>query len=229
MGLFSSKYQTTVATNVARVIEDHSLPDSVKHGAIKGLLDDDGQFIENVLEEIVTGVGVKADRMYRYGKTKYTFGLPMSDIQESTSGKDDIKALIAQLVGQSITLDYYHFGALNNLHTGWVMLCRDHGYNAKTNVLGSLTAAKGKPVMLTNMAVVVTEASLLELANGSLDQWGAPADAGSVVTGNAEFDILLRGVNATKKPKLFELDVAAANDYLRNTAGRSKRLYLLRG
>lgn len=213
MGIFSSKYVTNVGTTVARVVEDKALPDSVKHGAVTGLFDGGEQFIENVLESLVSSIGVKANRMYNYGKKKYLYGLPSGAMLSSNSGKELIRSTIAANVGQSVVLEYYHFGALNNLHLGWNKLIVDHGYNAKTNVLGNLTAAKGKPVKLTNIAVVVTEASLLELSNGSLDQWG-PSPAGTV-TGNNESDAALRKIGSLQKPKLFELDAAAANDYLR--------------
>lgn len=215
MGLFSSKYVTNVATTVARVIEDHSLPDSVMHGATKGLFDGSDQFIEHILEELVGSVGIRADHMYNYGKKKYVYGLPSGSIHDSAAGASTVKSTIESIVGQGVVLDYYKFGALNNLHLGWTKLVQDHGYNAKTNILGVLTADKGKPVMLTNVAVVVTEATLLELSNGSLDQWGAPADAGSQATGDGIFDSVLRNVNSLKKRTLFELDAAATNDYLR--------------
>lgn len=215
MGLFSSKYVTNVATSVSRVIEDHSLPDSVKHGSIKGLLANDDQFIENVLDELVDSVGVRADRMYTYGKNHYLYGLPSGAIEEAASGAEVVRTTLATLTGQAVTLDYYHFGALNNLHLGWVKLVAEHGYNAVSNQLGVLSTAKGKPVFLTNVAVVVTDASLAELTNGSLDQWGAPANVGSQDTGDATKDALLRGINALKKRTLFELDAAAPNDYLR--------------
>lgn len=215
MGLFSSKFKTTVGTTAARVIEDATLPDSVKHGAVKGMFDDSGQFVENILEELTNSIGVKADRMYNYGKNKYAYGLPKSNLLVSTSGKTVVRDQIAQIVGQSVTLDYYHLGALNNLHWGWTKLVADHGYNPNTNVLGDLSTAKGKPVKLTNIVVVVTEASLQELGDGSLDQWGPSPAAGSQVTGNLEFDILLRGVNLEKEKELFQLDATAPNDYLR--------------
>jgi hypothetical protein len=214
MGLFSSKYVTNVATTVSRVIEDHSLPNSVKHGAIKGLLANDDQFVENVLEEVIGSVGIRADRLYTYGKNNYLYGLPSGAIQQEASGTAVVQATIAGLVGQAVTLDYYHFGALNNLHVGWVKLMADHAYSPNTNQIGDLTAAKGKPVYLTNVAVVVTEATLLELSNGSLEQWGEPADTGSQDTGSA-MDAALRGANALKKRTLFELDATAPNDYLR--------------
>lgn len=215
MGLFSSKTVITVGTAVARVIEDDTLPDSVYTGFTKGTFSEDGQLIENVMEDLASGIGVRASRAYQYGKKSYAYGVPSGAILESTSGKDVMAQVLQSIYGQVATVSYYHFGAFNNLHVGWVKLVADHGYVPTTNVLGTLSAEKGKTVYLTNMAVVVTEASLMELANGSLDQWGAPANSGSQVTGNPVYDEALRKVNELKSPTLFELDPASDKDYLR--------------
>lgn len=204
MGLFSSKYTTSVATNAARVIEDNTLPDSIKHGILKGLVENDDQLVENILEELVSGIGIKADNMYNYGRDHYAYGLPNGDLMTAVTGQDTVKSLIQLIVGKTVTLDYYHFGALNNLHMGWYTLTHQYNYNVKTNIFADLTVAKGKPVKLSSIAVVVTEASLLELSNGSLDQWDNP------IMG-------LGGLLPVTSDKLFELDAAAANDYLRVT------------
>jgi hypothetical protein len=215
MGIFSSKTVITVGTAVARVIEDEALPDSIYTGFTKGTFSGDGQLVENVMEDLSAGMGVRASRAYQYGKKSYVYGVPSGAILESTSGKDVMSQVLQGIHGQTATVSYYHFGAFNNLHVGWVKLISDHGYVPTTNVLGTLSAAQGKTIYLANMAVVVTEASLLELANGSLDQWGAPANSGSQVTGNHVYDKALRDVNELKAPTLFELDPAAVGDYLR--------------
>lgn len=215
MGLFSSKTVITVGTAVARVIEDEALPDSVYTGFTKGTFSGDDQLVENILEDLAAGMGVRASRAYQYGKKSYTYGVPSGAILESTSGTTVMAQVLQGIYGQVATVSYYHFGAFNNLHVGWVKLVADHGYVPTTNVLGKLSTEKGKTVYLSNMAVVVTEASLMELANGSLDQLGAPANSGSQVTGNTTYDQALRKVNALKSPTLFELDPAAGSDYLR--------------
>lgn len=64
MGLFSSKYVTSVGTSVVRVVEDDSIPQAVKAGAIKALFQD-GNISDYVMEELVASIGVRAERMYR--------------------------------------------------------------------------------------------------------------------------------------------------------------------
>lgn len=215
MGLFSSKTKITVGTSIVRTVDDSALPDSVRSGATKGLFSGDDQFIENVLEDVTAGLGVTAGRLYNYGKNKYLYGLPSGAVLENQSGADTMKQVLENLNGQSVTIDYYHYGVFNNLHVGWVKLVSEHQYNPVNNQIDRLTAVVGYPVYLTNMAVVVTEASLMELENGSLEQWGAPANSGSQVTGNPIYDAALRKVNALKPPIVFELDEASTEDYLR--------------
>jgi hypothetical protein len=79
MGLFSSKRKTTVGTTVTRVIENDGVPESVKTGLISALFND-GEVIDHVLEELISSVGVKAERLYRYAETQYTHGLPSGEI-----------------------------------------------------------------------------------------------------------------------------------------------------
>lgn len=207
MGIFSSKYETRVATSVSRVIEDKALPNSIKRGGMKGLFTDDGeQMINYTLEELTTSIGLRAHRMYNYGEKTYEFGLPASSLHTNRDGQPQVKSILDVRAGQPVTFDYYHVGPLNNLHLGWRMLDFEQGYDSATNQLGNLTAAKGTPVYLVDMIVVVKDSTLAELANGSLDQWGTPPNVG--VTAD-------RLASPLRKASPFEVDSAAANDYLR--------------
>ena len=209
MGLFSSSYKTTVGTTISRVIEDASLPESVKTGVINSVFEQ-GNMDEHILEQLIGSVGVKAGRMYEYGKNGYVYGLPSSTLTSTADGEDVVGAQLKVLFGVSTVMDYCHYGPMNLLHLGWTTLKASHGYNPSTNRLGVLTAAKGYPVYLKDMVVVVTEASLEERANGSLDHWGIPANAGDTpLQGTGTY------VTTTfNKPTPFAVDPSAVGDYL---------------
>lgn len=177
MGLFDSSYRTHVGTTVSRVVADSSIISSIKTGAIRTVFQK-GDLIDNITETMVSSVGVRAERMYAYGKKSYPFGLPSSKLYSSADGKSVVTGVLRSLVGVGATLDYYHFGALNNLHVGWVYLFNNYGYNSISNELSVLSTQKATPVYLKDMVVVVKEASLAERANGSLDQWGSAACGG---------------------------------------------------
>lgn len=181
MGLFSSKYVTSVGTTVSRVIQDKDITPSSKTGLVAGLFSkDNNQLIENVLEHMLTGLAVRTERMYSYAKNKYPLGLPESKISLSSDGQAAVIQTLRTVVGSGLTVDYYHFGPLNNLHTGWLMLCTSYGYDSSTNELKTLSTQKGFPVYLKDLVVVVKDATLTERSNGSLDQWGTAANSGYV-------------------------------------------------
>lgn len=205
MGLFSSKSVTTVGTQVQRVMEDTNLPDSVATGVMKNLYNEEDQMVEYVLEELVKSVAVRAPRYFNYGRDHYTFGLPKSSLKTSAAGKDATLAAIQKAVGGAINLQYYHFGAYNNLHFGWKTLVDQYGYNSSTNML----MVDGKPVYLKDMQVVVTNATLDELANGSMDQWGLAANARYVPQ-----DLTSGLLTVVKSATPFAVDAAAASDYI---------------
>jgi hypothetical protein len=217
MGLFGSRKVTTVGTQVQRVIEDDKLPDSILNGFYKNQMKvmkgEPDQSTEYVLEELSSSIALRANRMYNFGKRDYVHGVPISTYKSSFAGKDAAKAAIEAQVGSTVQLAYYHFGPINLMHLGWKTLVESHGYDAQTNKLNVLSVSKGKDVFLSDMQVVVVEATLDEYANGSLDQWGTPPNAG--VTPELKYQII--DVGSLKKPTPFMVDPAAAEDYIKVT------------
>lgn len=178
MGLFSSSYITTVGTTVSRVMQDSLIVPSSKTGLIAGIFSKDpGQTVEHVLESITQGMGIRAERMFSQASRGYPYGMPSSKVSTSTDGAGIVLGLLQSVI-PGATLDYYHFGPLNNLHAGWVNIIQNHGYDTSTNELVGLSAQKGFPVFLKDMVVVIKEATLAERENGSLEQWGNAATIG---------------------------------------------------
>lgn len=190
MGLFSSKKKTYVATQVMRAIEDDALPNSVKQGTIRAFFEN-GNVSEYVLEEAIQSVAVRADRMYEYAEKHYSFGLPSGETYTATQGKAVAQALLDRLEGAPVSLEYYRYGPPNNLHIGWLRLVEQHGYNPVTNILGNLSAQKGKAVYLKNLEVVVPYAQKDNYETGALSQWGTPATAGYTPDRRAQTSISL--------------------------------------
>lgn len=177
MGLFSSKYRTTVGTTVTRLVEDDSIPQAARAGAIKALMQD-GNVVDHVMEELIASIGVRAERMYRYAEEHYVHGLPSGDVYSSTQGRQQVENTIEQIEGQQVLLEYSHFGSPNTLHIGWLKLVSQYGYNSATNQLATLTAQKGSAVYLKDMVVVVPAAELPTLDPGVLELWGTAANNG---------------------------------------------------
>lgn len=213
MGFFS-KSVTQVGTSVSRVITDAMLPNAVKSGVAKSIIDDDPvQMVEYAMDDLVRSIGMRAERMYEYGRKDYIYGLPSAKIVTSKDAKTQVKNVIEASVGGPVTLDYYHFGSLNNLHVGWLTICQSLGYVQSSNELTVLTTSKGGlKVYLKDMQVCVTNSTAAELGNGSLESWGFPANSGYTP---AQKDIGAAGT--LKEPTKFMLDPTSATDYVKLT------------
>lgn len=180
MGLFSffdDEKRISVGTSVSRVIQDVTIPNSIKTGVLTSLFEG-GDIPEYVMEKMIGCIGVRADRMYEYAKKHYTYGLPSGQFKSATAGLPEATAILSTLEGTAVTPLYCHYGPPNALHIGWLKLIAEHGYNPVTNQLGGLTSSMGLPVYLSDMEVVVPEGLFASYGPGTLDQWGTPATAG---------------------------------------------------
>jgi len=210
VGIFSSKKKTTVGTTVERVIKDNLLPDSAKTGIMSAILGD-GDVADNVMEELIGGIGMRAERMYEYGRTKYTHGLPSGQVKSATQGRQEADAILTTIEGAPVEIDYCHFGPPNNLHIGWTKLLSEHGYSFSTNTLYDLSVLKGVPVYLKDMVVVVPEAQKALMSPGALAQWGPPATAGKTPERKFQTD----AVGAMRAPSPVESSTSASTDFVR--------------
>lgn len=211
MGLFSTKTIVTVATSVSRVLDDATLPNSIKKGTLQSIIQS-GQLIEEILDESLNGISNKAERMYQFGQRDYLYGLPTSSSHLSKSAGAVVKDIIELSEGRGVNLLYYHYGPLNNLHYGWQTLTNQYGYKHATNELTELSAQKNTPVYLHDLQVVVTEATAAELTNGALAQWGVAATAGYTPLRPAQ------NGSITRQQTPFGVDPNASEDHYLLTA-----------
>lgn len=207
MGLFGSRKKTTVGTSVARVIEDENLPDAMTNGAFRSILQNDGQMLENVMDELSESLATRIMRMYRYGRDHYIHGLPSGTSMGNLKGQDVVKAAIESQVGAGVSISYYHYGPINLIHLAWHLLVKNYGYDSSTNKL----TVGGKQVYLADMQPVIVEASVQELENGSLDLWGRAPNTG-IVPNQVGITAAFTRLTA---PSPFLVDPNAAADYVR--------------
>lgn len=202
---------TTVGTSVMRVIDDASLPGSIKKGAIEALLQD-GDLVDYALEELLTGIGVKAQRMYEYAKRgTYVHGLPSGQFTTGADGLGEVTVALESIEGAPVQPHYLHYGAPNNLHIGWLKLIASHGYNPVTNQLAGLTATKGTPVYLEDMVVVVPTGDVAQIEPSSLKLLGLAARAGYT----PERSTATEEVRALVTPTPVFLETPGTVEYLR--------------
>lgn len=175
-----AKYRTDVATQVMRVVENNRLPDAIKTGISRALLQE-GELVENVMEELVGSLGVRAERLYAYAqKGKYYFGLPSGQFTNpGESLQNTLINVLSDVYGTtSLELVYVHHGVPNLTHIGWVRLIQEHGYDPATNKIGRLSTDPAAPVYLDDMVVVVPAADAATTDPASIEQWGTSPKAG---------------------------------------------------
>ena len=174
---FKSEEVTRVATQVSRVISDAALPDSIQSGSIKSIFND-GNMTDYILDDLIAGLGTRAERMYRYGEAHYEFGMPSGEVYSSTQGLSQVQAAIQAAEGRTVSMEYSHYGTLNALHVGWMKLVASYSYDPATNKIGTLTNQQGTNVYLKDMVVVAPSAQMATMPAGRIIQWGKAACAG---------------------------------------------------
>ena len=210
VGIIVSRTRTTVRTSVFRAIEDAHLTKSTKKGVTKAILKE-GELVDYVLEELITGIGSRAERMYAYAKSgAYTYGLPSGQFISGAGTTDVVIATLENLENAPVILDYVHRGPPNNLHIGWMNLIALHGYNPATNQLAGLSVEKGVPVYLNDMVVMIPGSEVNLIDPLSLQQWGIAAKAGvTPLRSNTP------AVQAMILPSAVEIEAAGTTEYLR--------------
>lgn len=180
MGLFSSKKRIIVGTTVSRAIEDKLLPNSIRDGALKSLFSNDevNGLPSYVRESLVQSIGLKAERLYEWAANNYVHGLPSGRTSVATQGRAEVEAVLNTLEGGPVLIEYTRYGPPNTLHMGWMKAVELYGYNAATNELPVLSAAKGYPVYLKDLQIVVPPSLVSQQLPGALDQWGVSPKAG---------------------------------------------------
>lgn len=173
MGLFSDKIKTYVGTSVSPMIDEKMLPNSVLTGSLKAIFQE-SSLVENVIEDLVHGLGIRAGSAYYYGRHGYFFGTPAAHLKTSTVGMAEVQQTLNTLEGKVVQIDYLHLGEPNILHVGWLQLVRDYGYDQATNKLGVLSAQLGTDVFLHDLVVVIPHDKEALYSGFATDLWGTP-------------------------------------------------------
>ncbi len=210
MGLFSSKKKTYVGTTVSRVIENNLLPDSIKTGGLTALVKE-GDSLDYIRDELLQGIGMRAESMYRYAKNNYTNGMPSGQYLSNDIGEVEVDAVLTGIEGLPVTIEYSRLGSPNGLHIGWMNLISSHGYDPLTNILGNLSITKGVNVYLDDMVYAVPTADYSKYSASTLAQWGTAANAGYTPS---KISVALKDL---VQPSPMVLDALAIEDHVKVT------------
>lgn len=179
MGLFSSKYETTVDTQVQRLVEDTALLDpNLK--ALLGVVFGDSTDIPAALQDTaMQGTASLFHKMFRYAERgAYFYGLPNVTIRSNAEGIGLAQSALEAELGEPATFEYMHYRPLNNIHMGWQTLTQSYGYSHQTNEIITLSATKPNPVYLDKMVAVHTAIAGRDIKTSALGSFEASAAAG---------------------------------------------------
>lgn len=207
MGLFSSKKKHFVDTSVSRVVDDEKLPTTAKSATLMAILEE-GDIADKLLDSLKESSVFDFDRMYRYGRDEYYYGLPNSQ-RSSSSGnqvKPAIQSVLDAMVGQEVTVDYAAMGTMDYTHATYQLLTDQYDYSAVTNEIEALSQQKGTTVWLVDVVPVYDLQTLEEADSGTLTPIGFPATSGYTPDRKAQAGALGRFRQQTKPLYSGELD-----------------------
>jgi hypothetical protein len=178
MGLFSSKKKITitVATQAIRVAKDSQLPDSFLKGTAESLANETG-LVENVENNLVTGIGLKGHHFHARAKKQYAYGIPAGKLLVMNRATPSVINSIAaekRVKASDIIIEYSYYMPKNLYHLAWQDLVKDHGYDATTNKLGKLSAELKQDVYLDDLILYVQYQEFPEYDPVVFEAWGRP-------------------------------------------------------
>jgi hypothetical protein len=181
MGLFSSKKVTTitVATQAMRVVKDSQLPNSRLAGMAEYLKNGNG-FVERIENNLVNGIGQKANSYHARAMKQYIWGVPQGNLLVMSRSLPSVISSIAaeeKVAESDISIEYSYYMPLNLYHLAWIDLITLHGYDPDTNKLGKLSTDLAQTVYLDDLVLVMRSINDEEESPYSdvvLESWGRP-------------------------------------------------------
>lgn len=161
MGLFSGSKKTYVGTSVSRAIEDDLLPNSIKQATVHAL-HTDSDVLESISNYLTSSVGVRAEKMYKYGESKYIFGNPSGEFTSASVAPRVIESILREHFNDPlIVVNYSKFGQLNLYHLAWKRVVETYDYNSNDHTLNIKPQHYAPwPVILEDIRVDIPKAEL---------------------------------------------------------------------
>ena len=166
MGIFSSSYETYVATYISSFSDSGKFVSSKEKGIISGIARNEDMG-EHVLENLVSGPAFRAKKAYKFAgepfmengvSTEYVFGRPNDTLFAKTGSTGALKTALTSYLqsvyGSSITVTYTYFGVYNYYHKTFEHL-KSISYNFNTGEIASLTESQGYKILLYSADLLV--------------------------------------------------------------------------
>jgi hypothetical protein len=167
MGLFSGSDETYVSTTANRVVADNKFISSVKSGTIKSIFAH-GETSDYILEDMVNGIGFTARPFFKYGRDKYTYGLPHGSGVSQTGGGNLVKAVLLDIYGQEMTVIRNSVAQYNFWFEAFNLIDLRYNLNPITLKLINPSLEKGVDVSLAVVYLIMNQTTYDSLPQDSL-------------------------------------------------------------
>ena len=101
MGIFSSEYEYYAFSQTQPLIEDEDKQDTLGTFVVSAARHDDEEIPSNIVAACAAGLPALAFQYFKYGESKYFWGLPESSFQQFNINEADIK----RVLGYNITIE----------------------------------------------------------------------------------------------------------------------------
>ena len=213
MSLFKTKKKTIVDATAVRVIEDQFLPEPLVGATMEAIRGGD-DFTKVLMEMALNGSFRNFENMYKYaekGKNNggYTYGLPNVNLKTNYDGYDILRGILQAQHPSAIDVEYVHFRPPSNFHLFWQYLFEDADYRHTYQLLGDLSAEKGRWVFLEK--VIATQNKAIdapvreENSGGNWENFTSNTVIGSPVPSSED---LLFGTDPADDPYAINLNQA---------------------
>ena len=211
MGIFSGKKKTYVGTEITRVIGDSQIPDLRQKNVIDSIFTDT-RITHTIVNNAMQSFSLKAERAYRAAaRGDYIYGTLEASILDASDGKETLKNILELEVGQAISMDYFYFAPMNNLHVGWQKLTADYGYDEFTNEVKTLSDQKGHKVWVKDMVGYINTTTMSPDATATSETERAPDDGTMEVWGRHPQDRYIPSRSADTKTPVWQMGGAISD------------------
>jgi len=136
---FSTSTRTIVSTSTARMLEDDAITDIRVSAPLTAILREES-VSSHIINAMSNSMGNLTRNSMNYARNSYTYGLPNSRILNDRVAEAETKAVIEDLYGAPVNIEYHYFDFINYVHYGFHRAIIDFQYNPLTNRLPSLDA-----------------------------------------------------------------------------------------
>lgn len=155
MGCFgTTKTEILVGTSVVAITDSDTYLSPMK-AAIYRTVNTKKKVLDQHMDNLLSGMGVKGRKLYSKASQGYIWGLPKGTVISPVSAAAEVQEAIEEEVSDTVLLAYSRFGFLNYPHLALKSVSDMYGLDLATGELPGLTTIKGTVITLETLVMTV--------------------------------------------------------------------------